>query len=156
MSKSFLSSIFIVELMGYWRLSPVPWLSFRSWRMPLQFTTRPVAALVHLLELGTLICWIVRAHRRNPQKLAHGRFYKISSPPSMASPPPAHFSPTLELTVISSGESSVSPVNESGVVWIIVSHSWMEKICIIACEIFLFLDRRTIELCIIFEQGMKN
>ena len=227
MSKSFLSSIFIVGLMGYWRLSPVPWLryerltcccmilleirgfftthfhafsnvtllfwavmfcnlvdilfyfifrlfhsfhmfpsqncarrwttlfpfatvwleiilivllvcsmftpnsicncSFRSWRMPLQYTTRPVAALVHLSELGMLIYWIVRAHRRNPQKLAHGRFYKISSPPSIASPPPAHFPPTLDLTVISSGESSVSPVNESGVVWIIVSHSWMGK-----------------------------
>jgi len=28
MSKSFLSSIFIVGLMGYWRLSPVPWLRY--------------------------------------------------------------------------------------------------------------------------------
>ena len=69
--------------------------SFRSWRMPLQFTTRPVAALVHLLELGTLICWIVRAHRRNPQKLAHGRFYKISLPTSIASPPSCLFPPPL-------------------------------------------------------------
>ena len=69
--------------------------SFRSWRMPLQYTTRPVAALVHLSELGMLIYWIVRAHRRNPQKLAHGRFYKISLPTSIASPPSCSFPPPL-------------------------------------------------------------
>ena len=69
--------------------------SFRSWRMPLQYTTQRVAALVHLSELGMLIYWIVRAHRRNPQKLAHGRFYKISLPTSIASPPSCSFPPPL-------------------------------------------------------------
>jgi hypothetical protein len=53
--------------------------SFKSWRMPLQCTTLLVAALVHLLELAMLTCWIARALKRNLQKLVHGRFIRMSS-----------------------------------------------------------------------------
>lgn len=111
-------------------LTPFGICSFRSWRMPLRFTAQRVAALVHLSEWGMLICWIVPAHRRNPRKLALGRFYKMGSQLSIASPSsgqPTQFPLTTDLTVISLGEYSISPVHESDVVWIIVSHSWKGK-----------------------------
>lgn len=96
--------------------------SFRSWRMPFQFTTLLVAALVRLLESAMLTWWIVWALKRNPQKLAHGRFMRMS--PFLHH---AHFFFfSVDLNVISSGEPKSPSIHES-YIWIIVMHSWKRK-----------------------------